>query len=390
MKLLFTILVLSTILGSRHLEAQTRKDNFKDVTIAKKDQSTFKAWIDLDQLFRTGRLTSRDSVFQRAALAAIYSIQVDSSIYFFRSIGNRKDSIAILSRAVEGKVSVYTPPLESGLEGIFVEKEGATYEMRQKVVEVNGKKFYQNEFRGFLQVFFSDCPSITKAMVDKVPVSELSIMKIVSRYNKSCGWEKTNTANKYKAKFQFGLQVEGLKYNSTKGAYVNYFTGDRPASGFGLGLYARLDFARKKTAFLISELTFNSISGGGEITYYVNAPTYQIFPEHHNFDIKELRNTYSAYFNIARFKKSSLAAGGGILFQYQLKNNSTVTDHNNVTTPSVKPEDKFGLSPIVNVLFNMSRIGLGYQMVFLATQLKGSEGQHIENKVFLQVKLSGK
>ena len=141
MKLLFTILVISTILGSVDLEAQTGKDKFKAVTIANKDQSTFSAWIDVDQLFQKGKLTSRDSVFQRSALAAIYSIQVDSSVYFLKSIGNRNDSIAFLSRAIEGKVSVYTPPLESGLDAIFVEKDGATYEMRQKVVEANGKKF---------------------------------------------------------------------------------------------------------------------------------------------------------------------------------------------------------------------------------------------------------
>ena len=389
MKLLITILVISTILGSVHLEAQTGKGKFKDVTIANKDQSTFRAWIDVDQLFQKGKLTSRDSVFQRSALAAIYSIQVDSSVYLLKSIGNRNDSIAILSRAIEGKVSVYTPPLESGLDAIFVEKDGATYEMRQKVVEANGKKFYHNEFSAFLQLFFSDCESITKAMVDKVPFSERPIMAIVSRYNKSCGWEKTNRANMYKAKFQYGLQLEGVHYNSTKGAYINYFEGDRPASGFGLGLYARLDFARKKTAFLISELTFNHISGGGEITYYVTEPVYQVITEHHDFDIQELRNTYSAYFNIARFKKSSLAAGGGILFQYQLKNNSTATE-GNVTTSSAKPKDKFGLSPIINILFSTNRIGVGYQMVFLAIQLKGAEGQHIEHKVFLQVKLSKK
>jgi hypothetical protein len=121
----------------------------------------------------------------------------------------------------------------------------------------------------------------------------------------------------------------------------------------------------------------------------VTAPTYQVFTERHDFDIQELRNTYSAYFNVARFKKSSLAAGGGILFQYQLKNNSRATDRD-VTTPSVKPEDKFGLSPIINIHFNMNRIGFGYQIVFLATQLKGAERQHMEHKVFLQVKLSEK
>ncbi len=389
MKSLFAILVISTILGSLHLEAQTGKDNFKDVVIANKDQSTFRAWIDVDQLLKKAQLTSRDSVFRRSALANIYSIQVDSSIYFFKSIRNRKDSIAILSRAIEGKVSVYTPPLESGLEAVFVEKDGLIYEMLQKVVEVKGKKFYKNEFRGFLQVFFSDCQTITKEMVDKVLISELSIMKIVSQYNKSCGWEKANRVIRYKSKFQFGLQIEGEHYNSTKGIYANYFVGDRPASGFGLGLYARLDFARKKTAFLISELTFNHISGGGDITYYVTDPKYQIFTEHHDFNIQELRNSYSAYFYIARSKKSSLAAGGGIMFQYQLENNSTVTD-GNVTTSSAKSGDSFGLSPIANVLFNMNRIGLGYQMVLLATQLKGAEAQHIENKFFLQVKLSKK
>ncbi|CAN5592612.1 hypothetical protein BH10BAC4_BH10BAC4_27050 [soil metagenome] len=386
MKLLFTILIISTILGSHHLKAQTGKDKFKAVTIANKDQSTFIARIDVDQLVQKGKLTSRDSIFQRPALEAIYSIQLDSSIYFLRSIKNRNDSIAVLSMAIEGKVSVYTPPLESGLDGIFVGKDGSTYEMRQKVLEVNGKKFYQNEFKGFLQVFFSDCQSITKAMVDKVPFAELSIMRIVSRYNKSCGWEKKNSGNKYKAKFQYGLQLEGVYYHSTPGPSQNYFTGDRPAKGFGLGLYARLDFARKNSAFLISELTFNHISGGGEITYYVNSPTYRVLTERHNFEIQELRNSYSAYFNIARFKKSSLAAGGGIMFQYQLKNNSTV----NVTTPSASPQDKFGLFPIVNVLYNRSRIGVGYQIVFLALQLKGYEGQHIENKVFLQAKVSKK
>ncbi|HTJ49862.1 MAG TPA: hypothetical protein VL443_10440 [Cyclobacteriaceae bacterium] len=386
MKLLFTILFVSTILASLHLEAQTRKDKFKDVTIVNKDQSIFRAWIDLDQLVQEGKLTSRDSVFQRYTLAAIYSIQVDSSVYLLKSIGNRNDSIAILSRAIEGKVSVYTPPLESGLEAIFVEKDGATFEMRRKVVEVNGLKFYQNEFRGFLQAFFSDCKSITKAMVDKVPFGELPIMKIISRYNKSCGWEKTNRANKYRAKFQYGLQLEGVHYNSTKGAYENYFKGDRPASGFGLGLYARVDFARKKTAFLVSELTFNHISGGGEITYYVTDPEYQIFTEHHNFNIQELRNTYSVYFNIVRFKKSTLAAGGGMFFQYQLKNNSTVTDRK-VTTLSAKPQDKFGFCPIINVLFNMNGIGFGYQVVFMAAQLKGTEDLHIEHKVYLQIKL---
>lgn len=389
MKMFFTILVISASLGSLRLEAQTGKDKFKEVTITHKDQSTFRVWIDVDQLFKKGKLTSRDSVYQKSALASIYCIQVDSSVYLLKSIRNRKDSIAILSKAIEGKVSVYTPPLESGLDAIFVAKDGATIEMLQKVVEANGKKFYQNEFRGFLQVFFSDCQSITKAMIDKVPFSELRIMDIVSLYNKSCGWEKSNTANEYQAKFQYGLQLEGVLYNSTQGAYLNYFKGDRPASGFGLGLYARLDFARKKTAFLISELTFNHISGGGEITYYVNEPVYEILTEHHDFDIQELRNTYSAYFNIARFKNSSLAAGGGILFQYQLKNNSTVTDRN-VTTSSAKPEDKFGLSPIINVLFNMNRIAFGYQMVFLAIQLKGEEAQHMEHKFLLQVKLSGK
>ncbi|MEO7988520.1 MAG: hypothetical protein ABI663_03205 [Chryseolinea sp.] len=386
MKLLFAILVISTILGSLHLEAQTEKYKFKNVTIANKDQSTFRAWIDVDQLFQKGELTSRDSVFQRSALAAIYSIQVDSNVYLLKSIVNRNDSIAILSRAIEGKVSVYTPPLESGLEAVFVEKDGATYEMRQRVVEANGKKFYQNEFRGFLLVFFSDCQSITKAIIDKVSLRELAIMEIVSRYNMSCGWQKTNRVNKYKAKFQYGLQLEGLYYNSTKGAYLNYFKGDRPASGFGLGLYARIDFARKKTAFLISELTYDHISGGGEISYYVNEPVYQVFTEHHDFDIQELRNTYSVYFYIAQFKKSSLAAGGGMLFQYQLKNNSTVTQGNMISS-SAKPEDKFGFSPIINVLFNMNRIGIGYQAVFMATQLKNSEKQHIENKVFLQVRL---
>jgi hypothetical protein len=386
MKLLFTILVISTSLGSLHLKAQTRNGKFKDVTLVKKDQSTFRAGIDLDQLFQKGRLISTDSVFQKSALAAIYSIQVDSNVYLLKSIGNRNDSIAILSRAIEGKVSVYTPPLESGLEAVFVEKSGSTYEMRQKVLEVKGKKFYQNEFKGFLQVFFSDCESITKAMIDKVPLSELRIMEIVSRYNKSCGWEKTNTANKYKAKFQVGLQLEGVYYNSTKGASQNYFTGDRPATAFGVGLYARFDFARKNTAFLLSELTFNHISGGGDITYYVNYPTYQILNEHHDFNIQELRNSYSAYFNIARFKKSSLAAGGGIMFQYQLKNTST----KNSTTPTVSEKDKFGLYPVVNVLFNMNRFGLGYQMVFLSTQVNGSEGQHMEFKGFLQVRLSKK
>jgi hypothetical protein len=389
MKLLFTIFVISTILGSLQVVAQTGKGRLKDVRIVNNDKSAFSAGIDVDQLFQKGTLASRDSVFGRSAMAAIYSIQVDSNVYLLKSIRNRKDSVAVLSRAIDGKVSIYTPPLESGLEGVFVEKEGATYEMRQKVVESNGRKFYQNEFRGFLQLFFSDCQTITKAMVDKVPLSEISIMNIVSKYNKSCGWEKANKVSNYKAKFQFGLQLEGLHYNSTKGAYQNYFTGDRPASGFGFGLYARFDFARKKSSFLISELTYNSITGGGDITYYVNAPSYQVLTEHHDFDIKELRNSYSAYFNIARFKRSSLAIGGGIMFQYQVKNNSTVT-HGGGTTSTVTPEDKFGLSPIANLLFNANRIGVGYQLVLMATQLKGWEGQHLEHKLFLQLRLSKK
>lgn len=389
MKILFTIIVISTSLGSLHLAAQTRKEKFKHVTIVNKDQSTFSTRIDVDQLFQKGKLISRDSVFQRSAIETIYSIQVDSSVYFLKSIENVNDSVAILSRAIEGKLSVYTPPLESGLEAIFIEKDGATYQMRRKVLEAHGKKFNQNEFRGFLTAFASDCHSITKAMVDKVPFSERAMMEIASRYNKSCGWEKTNMANKYKAKFQYGLQLEAVHYNSKEGAYLNYFDGDRPASGFGLGLYARLDFPRKKTAFLMSELTFNRISGGGGINYYVTTPTYQIITERHDFDIQELRNTYSAYFNVARFKKSSLAAGGGILFQYQLKNNSTATARD-VTAATAKPGDKFGLSPIINIHFNTNRIGFGYQLVFLATQLKGAERQHIEHKVFLQVKLSKK
>jgi hypothetical protein len=383
MKLFFTITVISATLGSFHLDAQSRNDRFKIVTITNEDRSTYRVEIDARQLLQSGKVTCRDSVFQKPALAAIYSIQVDSSVYFLRSIKNRADSVAVLNRAIEGKVSVYTPPLESGLETVFMEKDSSTYEMRQKVKESNGKKFYQNEFKGLLLVFFSDCQDITKAMINKVPFSERSFMEIASRYNKSCGWEKTNRTNEYKAKFQIGLELEGTHYNSTKGIAVNYFEGDRPASGFGFGLYARLDFARKKSAFLISELTYNHITGGGDIDYYVNYPTYQIFTEHHKFDITELRNTYSAYFYLARFGKSSLAAGGGILFQYQLKNNSTVN-----VAPSVTSKDKFGLSPIINILYNMKRMGVGYQVVLIATQLKGTEGPHTEHRVFVQARLS--
>ena len=321
----------------------------------------------------------------------MYSIQIDSNVYLFKSIRNRKDSIAILTTAIGGKVSVYTPPLESGLTAIFVEKGGASYELLQKIVEVNEKKFYRNEYREYLQSFFLDCPSITKPMLDRLPFVETSIMQIVSLYNQSCGWEKENRSKTYNAKLQFGLELEVIHYNSSKGASNNYFEGNRPASGFGLGVYARLSFARRKTSFLISELTFDQISGGGEISYYVNVPVYEVITEQHNFDIKEIRNTYSAYFNIARLGNMSLSAGGGILFQYQLSNLSTVHDlGNNTTKSSASPQDKFGISPIVNVLFDVGRIGLGYQLVFLATQLKGVEGLHLEHKIFLQTRLSKK
>jgi hypothetical protein len=200
---------------------------------------------------------------------------------------------------------------------------------------------------------------------------------------------EANTARKYKANFHFGVQLEGIHYNSKKGIHPNYFTGDRPATGWGVGLFAKIDFARKNTAFLISELTLGHISGGGEIAYYVNYPTYQVFSEYHDFDITEVRNTYSAYFNIFSSKDLSLAAGGGTLLQFQLTNSSTVTDsQSGATKPSPVPEDKFGFSPIVNVLFNVNRFGLGYQIVFLAIQLKGVEGQHLEHKLFLQARLS--
>src|SRR5882757_8496841 len=142
------------------------------------------AWSDVGQVLQKGWLTSRDSVLRRAPLRAISSIQIDSNIYFFKSIRNQEDSVAVLSRAIEGKVSVYSPPFESGRDAIFVEKEEATYEMLQKTVEKDGRKFHKDEFKGFLQVLFSDCESITKDMIDHTFLSELAIMRIVSRYNK--------------------------------------------------------------------------------------------------------------------------------------------------------------------------------------------------------------
>ncbi|HWA33141.1 MAG TPA: hypothetical protein VG737_03375 [Cyclobacteriaceae bacterium] len=389
MRLFFAIMLTGAVLAAAPTDAQTKTDKFREVTILNRDESSFKAWIDLEQFLQKSQLTSRDSVFRRAALRSIYSVQADTNVYFIKLVRNRRDSIAVVSRAIEGKVSTYTPPLESGIEALFLEKDGATYEMLQKVIVKDDKKFYKDEFRGFLQVFFADCPNISKAMIDKVPFSDLKIMGLVSKYNKACGFENSNKVVNYKAKFQVGLQVEALKYNSTKGIYLNYFEGDRPASGFGFGLYGRFDFPRKKTAFLISELTYSHISGGGNITYWVNAPVYQEITEHHTFNISELRNSYSAYFHLVRFKKSTLAAGGGIMFQLQLQNSSTVTDRG-TTTPSAKPSDKFGFSPVANVLYNMNRFGLGYQMIFLATQLKGEEGLHIEHKLFLQFKLSNK
>jgi hypothetical protein len=389
MKLPFAALIAVAMVSYFDANSQAGKNQFKEAKIVYKDQSTASAWINANQLLTQGRLSFRDSINQLRSLRNLYSIEIDSNVYLFKTIKNRKDSVAVLITAIEGKVSIYTPPLESGLEAIFAEKDGASYELRQKVIVENDKKFYRNEYRQFLQSFFTDCPAITTTMVDRVAFAEKSIMKIVSAYNQQCGWEKKNVSTVYHAKFQFGLQLEGIYYNSTKGAFNNYFKGDRPAKAFGVGLYARLDFARSKTAFLISEVTVDKISGGGHIKYYVTDPSYIIRSELHDFDITEIRNTYSANFNIMRRENSSLSMGGGFLFQYQLSNKSTfIYEVNNKMATSVSSKDKFGISPVINLLYDAGRLGFGYQMVLLSTQLKAVEGQHLEHKIFVRMRLS--
>jgi hypothetical protein len=391
MRLLLATLVAVVMLLPFCANSQTGKNKFKEATIVNKDQSIHRGSIDAQQFLVKGRLSFSDTSNQSYSFRDIYSIQIDSNIYWFKTIRNRKDSVAVLIRAIEGKVSVYSPPLESGLAALFVEKDGAAYELQQKVVYQDDKKFYRNEYRQFLQTFFLDCPAITKEMIDRVPFTEKPIMTIVSQYNKTCGWEKENRSSMYRGKFHFGIELETFSYNSRKGAYSNYFEGNRPATAFGFGAYARLDFARRKTSFLISELTFAHISGGGPITYYVNVPVYQVLSEDHKFDITELRNTYSFYFDFARIAKISLAGGVGLLFQYQLSNKSTVqksTVTGSTTQPSVSSNDKLGISPVGNVLATVGRIGVGYQLVALALQLKAYEGPHLEHKFFLQTRLT--
>lgn len=389
MRLLLSCLISVATLLPFQVHSQGARNQFKEATIIYKDESRKRVWINSNQLLVKGQLSFRDSANRISSLKGIHSVQIDSTVYVLKSIRNRKDSVAILITAIGGKVSLYTPPLESGLAALYVEKDGASYELMQKIVEKDGKKFRRNEYRQFLQTFFADCPAITKRMVDKVPYAETPIMQIVSQYNKACGYENENRKQAYKAKFHYGLTLEGIYYNSRKGAYLNYFEGDRPATGFGLGFYGRLDFARRKTAFLLTELNYDMISGGGQITYWVNVPVYKIITEDHDFDIKELRNTYTINFNLTRSENFSLSAGGGILFQYQLSNQSTVYDFETKTTKlSATSSDKFGLSPILNLRADMGRIGFGYQLVLMATQLKNVEGQHLEHKLFIQTRLS--
>jgi hypothetical protein len=384
MKNLTLILAISgLLLLSQSLYSQSYVETFQNATFLLEDGSTHSASINAKQLLTRNVLQFEKAQSTDWELKNISTVTIDSTTYHVRELENISDTVKVMEKVIDGKISLYRSPRISTNEQIFAEKDKKVYELRIIKRLVHDTWVYVNEYSSTLQFLVLDCKEIDRDKVgSNVGLGLGAISKIVTKYNGSCGWQKTLSARKaIKPEVTFGITGGALMVRNDLSYANKRMIGKNSLTGFYAGPSLAVGFRKFYDTRLTFDLLFEKLSGeGNAYSRGTSSPTQHV----HNYDIFQLKNILAFNYILYRDATTTLYFGIGTVFQIQLVNNTTWQRVGSRTEPSESLQsrkDGFNMAPVGHLHLKRNRVGFRYQVVALSIQMKTIEQYALEHRV---------
>jgi hypothetical protein len=359
--------------------AQSHIEAYQRAIFLMNDSSVQSAKVDVKLLVTTNTLAFVEAV-RNISLKKVRTVTIDSVTYFVKRITNMSDSIKIVERVIEGKISLYVSPKISTRSEMFAEKGETMYELRRLKRNTYGMAHEIREYASYLKLMSLDCPAIDPEEVEKKLVFSLSAFKkLAGKYNQNCGWQvNTNAIVKpwLVPAVTFGV-VAGFLSTNNQFNYDNR-TGKSSLPGFFAGPSVSLDFRKFQTVRVTYDLLLEKISGEAKTT-----PRQDRHVHTHAFNILQLKQIIAAEIALYSRSKTSVFLGVGTLLQHKLANNTTLTENRATYTgvPDVQSsKDNFNAALAAHIKFRYKQFGFRYQFANHAVQMKVTQKYGLEHR----------
>lgn len=318
----------------------------------------------------------------------VKTITMDSVTYFVKQISNLPETISILERVIEGKISFYISPRVSGNSSMYIEKDSVTYNLRMVKHYVNDRPVNIKEYVSYLKIFTEDCKTIDQSEVENnLPLHRKDLKSFISSYNQQCGWQ---TPERVKPKRKPALSLSVVGGVAVINSPLNYdiWTGKASLVGFFAGPSIEIKSQTLRAHRLRNDLLFEQLTGEGK-TEPRPSGRYNI----HAYNILQIKNILSANFNIYRTPTMNIELGIGAMFKLQLFNNTKITETRLTYSgpPTLRsPTDRFNIAPVVHGFVSFEKIGFRYQFNPLAIQMRAAETNGKEHRFSLHYKIKNR
>ncbi|MCB0487514.1 MAG: hypothetical protein R2820_13875 [Cyclobacteriaceae bacterium] len=353
--------------------AQSKLPEFSQATFWLPDSSTVTGVVNQKLLLTRNTLQFQSEPSQRLRLADVRSFVIDSTQYFVKQISNAEDTLKVMERIIEGKISFYASPKLSTTGEMFAEKGDILYELKTVKKDVNGRTFKVKEYRSYLLNLMVDCEAIDKVkLTNDLAYNFPTFVKLITQYNENCGWQSEIIGTRdLEATLELSA-IAGVFLANNKLDYVHttrVYSGKTSLVGFSVGGSAAISFRKFRDTRATLDLVLDKVSGDAYAT--ANRPTLD---QIHYYDIMRLKTIIGFDVAVKHWEHASLLLGAGTIFQFQLSNNSTWkyepvrTNINPI--PFQTGKDKFSLMPQGFVQYDTHKYGIRFQLVPLAVQMR--------------------
>lgn len=374
-KLLFIVLIVQVCLSIR-LSAQSYTQTYQQATFLMSDSSSSLVEVNVKLLLVKNILDFKTQPSKPFTLKDAYAVVIDSTKYFIKKIENISDTVKVVERLIEGRISLYRSPRITTKAELFAEKDHKTYELRQIKKLMEEGTFWVKEYASFLKILTLDCAQIEHQKLENVKLSLAAISKIVSLYNSNCGWQKSfETKEELKPQITIGLVAGFSKINND--LRYHPYSGRSSLTGFYAGPSISIEFRKFYDTRITYDLLVESLSGEGRASHQA-APNNPGYDHIHNYSIVALNHIIA--FNIAVFRNKDIDTylGAGSIVQHQIRANNPWTT---AVNPGPRPDalmyesnkDRINLAPVAHAYIGFKSIGVRYQVAPLSIQMKKIE-----------------
>jgi hypothetical protein len=358
---------------SNQLHSQSYLHEFQAAKFLLKDSTTREARVNVRMLVSRNTLQLEEAPSNAWSLWDVSSFTIDTTQYLVKELKNINDTVKVMERVIEGKISLYRSPRISPNEEIFAEKSGVVYQLRIVRKDINEGTYQVKEYSSILKILMLDCSQINQNKLEAVGFSVKDISKKVSEYNASCGWQKEFAAREsLKPKFIFGVyaaygRIDNKLYYNTGVIYKGHSSLTAVAGGVSLGL----NFKKFNDTHVYLDIGIDKLTGEGAA-----------YAQRHVYDMLRLRHAYTFNFGLYRNVNINISAGGGFIFQHLLSN-KTIVERNIDPTRFHHDKDNFNLNPVGHLHLGYKSFAIRYQVIPLSLQMKEIELPGWEHRMSL-------